>query len=181
MENVKGKRVAVLVEKFYEDLELWYPVLRLREAGCDVKIVGPKAGETYASKHGYPAKADVAAGEVKAGGLRRHRDPRRLLARPHAAAQGDGRPGHPGRPAGQGRWPRSATAPGCSARPSASRAGRSPASSPIRDDVENAGGVWEDAACVRDGNLVTSRTPDDLPAFMQGIFAALAEPAGKHS
>ena len=54
MTSLKGKRVAVLVEKFYEDLELWYPVLRLREAGCDVKIVGPKAGETYASKHGYP-------------------------------------------------------------------------------------------------------------------------------
>ena len=66
MSNVKGKRVAVLVEKFYEDLELWYPVMRLREAGCDVKIVGPKAGETYASKHGYPAKAEVAASEVKA-------------------------------------------------------------------------------------------------------------------
>ena len=66
MTGVKGKRVAVLVEKFYEDLELWYPVLRLREAGCDVKIVGPKAGETYASKHGYPARADVAAGDVKA-------------------------------------------------------------------------------------------------------------------
>jgi len=45
----------------------------------------------------------------------------------------------------------------------------------IRDDVVNAGGLWEDAPCVRDGNLVTSRTPDDLPAFMQGIFAALAE------
>ena len=45
----------------------------------------------------------------------------------------------------------------------------------IRDDVENAGGIWQDAACVRDGNLVTSRTPDDLPAFMQGIFAALVE------
>ena len=66
MEHVKGKRVAVLVEKFYEDLEFWYPVLRLREAGCDVKIVGPKAGETYASKHGYPAKADTTASEVKA-------------------------------------------------------------------------------------------------------------------
>ena len=51
MSNVKGKRVAVLVEKFYEDLELWYPVLRLREAGCHVQIVGPKTGETYASKH----------------------------------------------------------------------------------------------------------------------------------
>ena len=47
----------------------------------------------------------------------------------------------------------------------------------IRDDVENAGGIWQDAPMVRDGNLVTSRTPDDLPAFMQGIFAALAEPA----
>ena len=43
----------------------------------------------------------------------------------------------------------------------------------IRDDVENAGGIWQDAACVRDGNIVTSRTPDDLPAFMQGIFAAM--------
>ena len=42
MEHVNGKRVAVLVEKFYEDLELWYPVLRLREAGCAVKIVGPE-------------------------------------------------------------------------------------------------------------------------------------------
>src|SRR5262245_31647727 len=62
----RGKRVAVLVEKLYEDLELWYPVLRLREAGCDVKIVGPKAGETYASKHGYPAKADVSAADVSA-------------------------------------------------------------------------------------------------------------------
>ena len=49
----------------------------------------------------------------------------------------------------------------------------------IRDDVENAGGVWQDAACVRDGNLVTSRTPDDLPAFMQGIFAALEEAGQK--
>src|SRR5262245_66469467 len=69
MEQVKGKRVAVLVEKFYEDLELWYPVLRLREAGCHVTIVGPKAGETYTSKHGYPAKAEAAASEVKASDL----------------------------------------------------------------------------------------------------------------
>jgi protease I len=45
----------------------------------------------------------------------------------------------------------------------------------IRDDVENAGGIWQDDACVRDGNLVTSRTPDDLPAFMLGIFDALKE------
>ena len=50
----------------------------------------------------------------------------------------------------------------------------------IRDDVENAGGIWQDAACVRDGNIVTSRTPDDLPAFMQGIFAALEEVSEDH-
>jgi protease I len=43
----------------------------------------------------------------------------------------------------------------------------------IRDDVENAGGLWQDAPCVRDGNLVTSRTPDDLPEFLKGILAAL--------
>jgi protease I len=48
----------------------------------------------------------------------------------------------------------------------------------IRDDVENAGGIWEDEPMVRDGNIVTSRTPDDLPAFMVGIFEALAAPAG---
>ena len=66
MNEAKGKRVAVLVEKFYEDLELWYPVLRLREAGAEVRIVGPKAGESYESKHGYPAKADVSAAEVSA-------------------------------------------------------------------------------------------------------------------
>ena len=47
--------------------------------------------------------------------------------------------------------------------------------SAIRDDVENAGGIWQDAACVRDGNLVTSRTPDDLPAFMIGVMEALRE------
>src|SRR3954468_3292539 len=67
VEQAQGKKVAVLVEKMYEDLELWYPVLRLREAGCDVRIVGPKAGESYASKHGYPAKADTAASDIPAG------------------------------------------------------------------------------------------------------------------
>ncbi|HTD45851.1 MAG TPA: DJ-1/PfpI family protein, partial [bacterium] len=56
--ELTGKRVAVLAEDHYENLELWYPVLRLREAGAQVTIVGPKAGEAYKSKEGYPAKAD---------------------------------------------------------------------------------------------------------------------------
>lgn len=54
--DLTGKKVAVLAEDNYENLELWYPVLRLREAGATVTIVGPKAGETYKSKEGYPAR-----------------------------------------------------------------------------------------------------------------------------
>jgi protease I len=173
--DLQGKRIAVLVEKFYEDLELWYPVLRLREAGCQVWIVGPKAGETYTSKHGYPAKADLAAAEVKAdefdaivipGGyspdhMRRHRPMVDLVT--EAARQGKVLAA-----ICHGPWML------CSAK---CLKGRKVTSFfAIRDDIENAGGLWQDAPMVRDGNLVTSRTPDDLPDFLKGLFAALAAP-----
>jgi len=174
MDSVKGKRVAVLVEKLYEDLELWYPVYRLREAGCDVKIVGPKAGESYASKHGYPARSDVSASDVKAsdfdaivipGGyspdhLRRHKSIIDLLL--DAAGQGKVLAA-----ICHGPWML------CSAR--CLKGKKVTGFYAIRDDVENAGGIWQDAACVIDGNIVTSRTPDDLPEFMKGIFKAMAE------
>src|ERR1700688_3882070 len=58
---LKGKRVAVLAENMYEDLELWYPLIRLREAGAEVSVVAPTAGETYKSKHGLEVKADLSA------------------------------------------------------------------------------------------------------------------------
>ena len=174
MDQFKGKRVAVLVEKLYEDLELWYPVYRLREAGCDVKIVGPKEGETYLSKHGYPARSDVTASAVTAaefdaivipGGyspdhMRRHKSMVNLVR--DAAREGKVLAA-----ICHGPWML------CSGHCLKGR--RVTGFYAIRDDVENAGGIWEDAAVVRDGNIVTSRTPDDLPAFMQGIFAALAE------
>ena len=64
--DLKGKRVAVLVEQQYQEMEVWYPVYRLREAGCKVTIVGPEAGTTYPSKLGYPAKSDKAAKDVGA-------------------------------------------------------------------------------------------------------------------
>ena len=172
----KGQRIAVLVEKLYEDLELWYPVLRFREAGCHVKIVGPKAGETYASKHGYPAKSDVAAADVKAddfdaivipGGyspdhMRRCKPMVDLVI--EAARKGKVLAA-----ICHGPWML------CSAKCLKGR--KVTGFFAIRDDVENAGGIWQDAACVRDRNLVTSRTPDDLPAFITGIFEALSEPA----
>jgi protease I len=178
MDTVKGKRVAVLVEKLYEDLELWYPVLRLREAGCEVKIVGPKAGETYASKHGYPAKADTTASEVSASDF------------DAVVVPGGYSPDHMRRCQAMVDLVTSAVRSGkvvaaichgpwmlCSTKSIQGR--RITGFHAIRHDVENAGATWEDAACVRDGNLVTSRTPDDLPQFMLGIFAALAELSGR--
>ncbi|RUL88921.1 type 1 glutamine amidotransferase domain-containing protein [Tautonia sociabilis] len=174
MNQLKGKRVAVLVEKLYEDLELWYPVLRLREAGCEVKIVGPKAGETYSSKHGYPAQADVSAAEVSArdfdavvvpGGyspdhMRRCQPMVDLVTEAVRSGKVVAAICH-------GPWML------CSTKSIQGR--RLTGFFAIRHDVENAGAFWEDASCVRDGNLVTSRTPDDLPAFMTGLFEAMAE------
>jgi protease I len=178
MSDIQGKRVAVLVEKFYEDLELWYPVLRLREAGCEVHIVGPRAGESYASKHGYLARADTTASAVKAedfdaiiipGGyspdhMRRSRPMVELVT--EAARQGKILAA-----ICHGPWML------CSAKCLKGR--RVTGFYAIRDDVENAGGIWEDAACVRDRNMVTSRTPDDLPAFMKGVFEALGEQSAR--
>jgi deglycase len=174
MSNLKGKRAVVLVEKFYEDLELWYPVLRLREAGCEVQIVGPNAGETYASKHGYPARSDVAASDVRPADLDAVIIPggyspdhmRRCPAMVDLVTQA-AQMGKVIAAICHGPWML------CSARCLSGR--KVTGFFAIRDDVVNAGGIWQDAPCVRDGNLVTSRTPDDLPAFMQGIFAALVE------
>src|SRR5438094_7457823 len=65
--DLKGKRAAVLVEQQYQEMEVWYPVYRLREAGCKVTLVGPEAGQNYPSKLGYPAKSDKAASDVSPG------------------------------------------------------------------------------------------------------------------
>ena len=64
--SLQGKRVAVLVEQQYQEMEVWYPVYRLREAGCVVELVAPEAGKTYASKLGYPAKSTLAAADARA-------------------------------------------------------------------------------------------------------------------
>ena len=139
-----------------------------------MKIVGPKAGETYASKHGSPAKSDISANDGKAedfdgivipGGyspdhMRRH--PAMVDLVTQAARQGKVLAS-----ICHGPWML------CSAK--CLKGKRVTGFFAIRDDVENAGGIWEDAACVRDGNIVTSRTPADLPDFMIGIMAALAD------
>jgi protease I len=172
--ELQGKRAAILVEKLYEDLELWYPVYRLREAGCEVVLVGPEAGQTYPSKHGYPAKSDQAAEDVSAddfdlliipGGyspdhMRRAPAMVKLVA---AMVQA----GKPVSAICHGAWML------CSAQ--ALKGRKVTCFFAIKDDVVNAGGKYVDAEVVRDGNLITSRKPDDLPAFMAAILQAVQE------
>lgn len=174
--RLKGTRVAVLVEEIYEDLELWYPALRLQEAGAEVSIIGPRAGETYKSKHGYPAKADLGMDEAQAsqfdavvipGGfapdrMRRHAAMLDFVRAMHE----DGKPiafiCHAG-------WvPISAGIV----------TGRTATSfSAIKDDMVNAGVRWVDQEVVVDGNLISSRTPSDLPAFCRELVALLERSA----
>jgi protease I len=64
--TTQGKKAAVLVDQLYQEMEVWYPLYRLREAGVEAILVGPEAGATYPSKLGYPAVSDRAAGDVSA-------------------------------------------------------------------------------------------------------------------
>src|SRR6266536_47101 len=172
--DLKQARVAVLVEQQYQEMEVWYPIYRLREAGCKVTLVGPEAGATYPSKLGYPAKTDKAAKDltpddfdamVIPGGfapdfLRRHEAVIKLVR--HSAERGK-----PIAAICHGPWVLCSTP--------ALRGKKATCFFAIKDDVVNAGANYVDAEVVRDGNIITSRKPDDLPAFMQAIFAALRE------
>jgi protease I len=172
--TVVGKRVAVLVEQKYEELEVWYPVYRLREAGCRVTLVGPEEGKVYPSKLGYPAKADAAAGSVSAadfdavvvpGGWApdyiRRSEAMLTLVRDAAAA------GKPVASICHGPWVL------CSAGCLKGRNATGVHS--IKDDMVNAGATFVDQEVCVDGNVITSRKPDDLPAFMTEVLKALAK------
>lgn len=172
--NLKGKRVAVLVEQQYQEMEVWYPVYRLREAGCEVVMVGPEAGKTYPSKLGYPAVADLAAKEAKAdtfhavvipGGFSpdyiRRSEPMLKFVRDLFAQ------GKPVAAICHGPWVLCST--------SALKGKTATGFHSIKDDMVNAGATFVDKEVVVDGNLITSRKPDDLPAFV----AAVMEMMGK--
>ena len=168
-----GKRILMFVDDVYEDLELWYPKLRLVEAGAQVTVAGPQAGHQYAGKHGYPCVADAAiaemisssfAGVVIPGGFspdKLRRDPQvKLLVKEFAEA------GKLVAAICHGGWiPISA---------GVYKGVRVTGSPGIKDDLVNAGAIWEDAAVVVDRHFVSSRKPDDLPDFMEGILQVLA-------
>jgi len=172
MNEIKGKRAAILVEQQYQEMEVWYPLYRLREAGCQVTLVGPEAGKTYPSKLGYPAKSDKAAEDVRAddfdllvipGGFAPdfiRRTPAMIKLVADMADKGKLLAA-----ICHGPWVLCST--------KALKGKKATCFFAIKDDVINAGANYVDEEVVRDGNLITSRKPDDLPAFMQAIFAAL--------
>src|SRR5436305_4320866 len=172
--ELTGKRAAVLVEQQYQEMEVWYPVYRLREAGCQVTLVGPEGGHTYPSKLGYPAKSDKSVKDVSAddfdlvvipGGfapdyLRRHEAILRLVSTMAEQGKVVAAVCH-------GPWVLCST--------QALKGKKATCFFAIKDDVMNAGATYVDAEVVRDGNLITSRKPDDLPAFMQAVIQAVRE------
>lgn len=176
-DELAGMRVAILAETLYEDLELWYPYYRLREAGADVFVVGSGSADTYQSKHGYPVTVDAESDTVTAsqfdaviipGGyspdhMRRHPSMIKLVREAHEQGKIVAAICHAGWMLASANIVRGKTATSYRS---------------IKDDMVNAGAVWVDREVVRDGTLITSRSPADLPAFMRMTVAALKERRG---
>lgn len=170
---MEGRRIAILAEDHYEDLELLYPLLRMREAGAEVIIVGMPGVEEYHSKHGYPASVDLAANRASAedfdaviipGGYA----PDRMRRHPPMLDLVSGvfeRGGVVAFICHAGWVPISA---------GIVEGKRVTSVSAIKDDLSNAEAEWVDQEVVQDGNLISSRGPSDLPAFCRAIIQALA-------
>lgn len=170
---IEGKRVVVLAEDLYEDLELWYPYYRLKEAGATVRLLGT-GRPTYHSKHGLPVEVDGSVAEAEPSGveavvvpggyspdkMRRHRP---LLDFVRGIFEDGGYVAF----ICHGGWvPVSADIV----------RDRKVTSAPsIQDDLRNAGAEWLDQEVVRDGALISSRRPPDLPAFCGSLLEALGE------
>ncbi|WP_045215316.1 type 1 glutamine amidotransferase domain-containing protein [Desulfonatronovibrio magnus] len=168
--ELKGKKAIVLVEQMYNDYEFIYPLYRLREAGAETYVVGPEAGKVYPGKEGTSAKADLASADVNAadysilvipGGyapdhMRRNKPMVELVKNMYEQGKIVAAICHAG-------WmPASAKI---------LKGARVTSFIAIKDDLEHAGATWVDEEVVIDRNLITSRTPDDLPAFMRAIIS----------
>lgn len=164
-------KILAFLEDIYEDLELWYPKLRLEEEGWSVHLAGPEL-KRYTGKHGYPANADVRIADVSEkdynallvpGGFMpdKLRRDQKVLSLTRAFFDA-------GKPVAficHGGWIPISAKILLGRRVTGSRG--------IKDDLENAGGIWVDEAVVVDGNLISSRTPVDLPAFARAFVNVL--------
>ena len=172
--KLQGKRVGVLVEEGFEDLEFWVPVMRLREEGAEVIIIGTGRQDVFHGKHCLEARPDVAAAEVDAntldglvvpGGwgpdkLRRFDAVLDLVRALEAQGKIIASICH-------GGW--------VLASAGVLKGRKATGSRGIRDDMVNAGAEWIDAPAFRDGNHVWGRVVADIPAFCRELVAALAE------
>lgn len=172
--ELKGKRIAILVDNLYQEMEVWYPYFRFKEAGAEIVAVGARAGTTYTSKMGYPILCDVSYDEVKAqdydgvvipGGfapdhIRRHERANQFVKEMDDQGKLVAAICH-------GLW-----VP-CSAHILKGR--RVTCFFAIKDDVIHAGGLYEDSEVVVDNNLVSSRKPEDLPAFCRSAIEVLSK------
>jgi protease I len=172
--KLAGKRIAILIDTAYQEMEVWYPYYRFQEAGAACVFVAAEAGKVYSSKVGYPAtsqlsydaaNADAFDGVVIPGGyapdhIRRH-------AKANKFVRDLDQQGKLVASICHGPWVL------CSAGILPGR--RATCFFAIKDDVVNAGAFYEDAEVVVDRNLVTSRKPEDLPAFCRASIKILVE------
>ncbi len=170
--TLKEKKIVLLVEDLYEDLEFWYPYYRLIETGAAVTVVGSGRKSEFESKHGYPAKADTDAGNVTItdyhgliipGGyapdmMRRSEAMVELVRKAGEASLVVAAICHGGWMLASAGLIRNKKVTGFFA---------------IKDDLINAGAEYLDQEVVRDGNIITSRMPSDLPAFCREIIETL--------
>lgn len=167
---MKGKNIIVLVHDVFEDLELWYPVHRLREEGANILLAGPEKGVVYKGKHGVPAKSDIAIrkvnikdvdGIVIPGGYAP--DKLRRIEKANSLVKEADNQNKPIAMICHAGWvPISAKIVD----------GRKLTSvGAIKDDLINAGANWVDEPVVVDKNLVSSRTPADLPVYMKAYIS----------
>jgi protease I len=162
------KKIVIFVEEQYEDLELWYPKIRLEEAGWHVTIAGPIADYVYKGKHGYPCKSEISLkeaavtkfhGVVIPGGfapdhLRRSPDVLQLVRETFEQGKLVAFICHGGWVPISAKILKGKMATGAKA---------------IKDDLENAGAHWHDKEVVIDENLISSRSPADLAVFSKAI------------
>jgi protease I len=172
--QLKGKKVVLLAENNYEDMELWVPYFRLKEEGAEVTIVGTGSSPSYTSKHGYPVQVNKEAKEIDMskydgvvipGGyapdlMRRYPEMVKIVKDADQKGKIIAAICHAGWMLASAGIVKGKKVTGFFA---------------IKDDLVNAGANYVDAEVVRDGNLITSRKPDDLPAFCREIINALAK------
>ncbi len=169
---LKGMKILTFTGDYYEDLELWYPKYRLIEAGAEVVVAGQEKGVTYEGKNGYPCVSEAKISDMNSsdfdgvlcpGGFmpdRLRRDPKVLSVIKEISDRG-----RLVAAICHGGW-----MPITAKVYNSVKVTGSPG---IKDDLINAGAIWEDSECVIDRQFVSSRKPDDLPAFCRGMISVL--------